>query len=77
VQQRIIVAIGFGLSAVLGSLQINGLPHDRDGWIGVAIVFVVAAWGKYSSSTTIVGPDREVWTPERRMVEAVTPKKGA
>ena len=72
-QQRILVALGFGLSAAVGSLQINGLPNTLDGWIGVAIVFVVAAWGKYSSSTSIIGPHREVWTPERRMVEAVKP----
>ena len=72
-QQRIIVALGFGLSAVLGSLQVNGLPSTREGWLGVLIVFLVAAWGKYSSSTTFISADREVWTPERRTVEAVKP----
>ena len=72
-QQRIIVAVGFGVSAVIASLQINGLPSTRERWLGVLIVFLVAAWGKYSSNTTIVGPDREAWTPERRMVEAVKP----
>jgi hypothetical protein len=73
VQQRIIVAIGFGVSAVLGSLQVNGLPSTRDGWVGVGIVFVVAAWGKYSSNTTVIAPDRAVWPPERRTVEAIKP----
>ena len=73
-QQRIIVAVGFGVSAVIASLQINGLPSTRERWLGVLIVFLVAAWGKYSSNTTIVGPDREVWTPERRTVEAVKVK---
>jgi len=72
-QQRIIVAVGFGVSAVIGSLQINGLPATRDGWVGVLLVFVVAAWGKFSSSTTIIAADREQWTPERRTVEAVKP----
>jgi len=68
-QQRILVALGFGLSAVVASLQVNGLPSTRDGWVGVGIVFVVAAWGKYSSNTTIISADRAVWPPERRTVE--------
>lgn len=68
-QQRIIIAVGFGVSAVLASLQVNGLPTTRDGWVGVLLVFVVSAWGKFSSSTTIIAADREVWTPERRIVE--------
>lgn len=68
-QQRIIVAIAFGASAALASLQVNGPPTTREGWIGVLLAAVVAAWGKYSSSSTVIAADREVWSPERRLIE--------
>jgi hypothetical protein len=69
-QQRLLNAALFGISAVVASFQVNGLPTTREGWLGVAGVFVVAAWGKFSSSTTFLAPDRAVWTAERRTVEA-------
>jgi hypothetical protein len=74
-QQRIVAAALFGISAVLASLQVNGLPSTREGWLGVGGVFMVAAWGKFSSSTTLLAADREVWTTERRTVEAPPPGK--
>ena len=65
-KQRIIVSIGYGLAGVLAAVQVNGLPSTRDGWLGFAGVFVAAAWGKFSSNTTLVAPDRATWTPEQR-----------
>jgi hypothetical protein len=72
-QQRLVAATLFGISAVLASLQVNGLPSTREGWLGVGGVFVVAAWGKFSSSTTLIAPDRTVWSPEQRAVESTKP----
>ena len=68
-EQRIIVAVGFGISATLSALQVNGMPTTRDGWLGVLGVFVVATWGKFSSSTTVLSADRDVWTQARREAE--------
>jgi hypothetical protein len=65
-KQRLIASVLFGLGGLISALQVNGLPHTPEGWIGLAGVFVAAAWGKFSSNTTLVGADRKVWTSEER-----------
>lgn len=65
-KQRLLVSLLFGLGALVSALQVNGFPQMPEGWLGLAGVFVAAAWGKFSSNQTIVAPDREVWTPEKR-----------
>lgn len=65
-KQRIIVSVCFGLAGALAAVQVNGLPSTREGWLGLGGVFVAAAWGKFSSNTTWVAPDRATWTPEKR-----------
>lgn len=65
-QQRIVTAVCFGLVSALTAVQINGLPKTGEGWVALCVTCIVAGWGKYSSSTTILAPDRTVWTPEQR-----------
>ncbi len=65
-KQRFTAAILFGLAGVIAAVQVNGLPATGEGWIGLVGTFVIAAWGKFSSSTTFFAPSREEWTPEQR-----------
>jgi hypothetical protein len=69
-QERIFAAVVTGIAAVIASFQVNGLPKTKDGWLGVLIVFIIAALGKGSTSTALFKLNREEWTPERRTVEA-------
>jgi hypothetical protein len=71
-QQRIITSALYGAAAVIAALQV-GIPSDKQGWLGIAVVFASAAWGKYSSNQTIVAPDRAVWSPEQRREELMAP----
>ena len=65
-KQRLTATVLFGLAAVIAAVKVNGLPSTNEGWIALAGTFVVAAWGKFSSNTTMIGADREEWTPEKR-----------
>jgi hypothetical protein len=67
--KRIGSSVVFGASAAYASLQVSGLPKDKNGWLGVGAVFVMAAYGKYSSSQTFLAPDRPVWTETQRKVD--------
>ncbi len=64
-KQRLLASVLFGLGAVIAALQIE-IPQDKRGWIGLAAVFVSAAYGKFSSSQTLVAPNRPVWTETQR-----------
>lgn len=64
---RVFSAILYGLAALLATLQAAGIPQTAEGWIGVVVSFLIASWGKYSSSQTLVAPNREAWTPEQRV----------
>ena len=64
-KQRLLASVFFGAAAVIAALQI-AVPKDKQGWLGLGVVFISAAWGKFSSSQTILAPNRPVWTPEQR-----------
>src|SRR4030042_196438 len=38
-------------------------------WSGLGTAFFIAFWGTFKSNTTVVRPNRTVWTPEDRLVE--------
>lgn len=61
--QRIVTSIVFGLGAAYAVVQASGWPHDVNGWVAVAGAFVVAFWGKFSSSRTIVAANYTEPTP--------------
>jgi cytochrome b len=64
--QRIIVALGYALSALVATLTATGTPANTEAWIGLVIAAVVAFWGKYSSSTTVFAANRAPWTEAQR-----------
>lgn len=66
-KQRIVSSVIFGLAAVLSALQVSGLPTDSKGWLALGGVFIAAAWGKFSSNQTLLAPNRDVWTEEKRL----------
>ena len=39
--------------------------------VGLGMAFLIAAWGKYSSSQTFLAPNRPAWTDEQRKQEAL------
>jgi len=47
-------ALGAVVAAALGDGVITGTE-----WSAIAAAFVVAAWGKFSSNTTVLAPSRE------------------
>jgi hypothetical protein len=64
-KQRLVASALFGAAAVIAALQIN-VPNTKQGWVGLAVVFISAAWGKFSSNQTLVAPNRPVWTETQR-----------
>ncbi len=73
-QQRLVAAVIFGLSAVLAAIGVSGLPHDETGWTSLVAVFATAFWGKFSSNQTLIFPNRPQWTDEQRAAQAANGK---
>lgn len=69
--QRIIVSLAYALSAMGAAFQASGIPTTPEGWIGLVMAGIVAFWGKFSSSTTVIAPNRAPWTEEERKKEAL------
>ncbi len=66
-KQRIFAAVLFGVGAALSAIQMRGaLPATKIEWLGLAQVFVVATYGKFATSTALLAPNRDTWTPEER-----------
>ncbi len=68
-KQRLVSSLLFGAGAVIAALQIN-IPNTKQGWLGLASVFVMAAYGKFSANDSLVGVNRKVWTDEERAANA-------
>ncbi len=68
-KQRLVSSMLFGAAAVIAALQIN-IPNTKQGWLGLASVFVMAAYGKFSANDSLVGVNRKVWTDEERAANA-------
>lgn len=66
--QRVLIAAVYGigaLGAVLSAVLSDGKVDGQE-WAALLSAFVVAAWGKFSSNTTVIAPGREVWSAEER-----------
>ncbi len=63
---RIGKALVYAVVVAGGVIQTGGMPQTTEGWIGLVLTSIVAGWGKYSSNTTFLAPDRTPWTPEQR-----------
>lgn len=72
--QRIIVALGYAVSAVVATLTATGAPTSVEAWVGLAIAAIVAFWGKYSSNTTVVAANRTPWTEAQRAANTAVPQ---
>lgn len=61
---RVLRAISYAVAAVAAVLGTVGAPTTWQGWVGFVLMALVAGWGKYSTSTRLVHPNREVWEGE-------------
>lgn len=64
--QRILTALGYAVVALVGAYQASGPPATAEAWGGLIVLAITTFWGKYSSSTTVIAPNRQVFTPEER-----------
>lgn len=69
--QRIIVAVTYGIGAASPVLAAAFQDSTITGaeWSGIATAFFIAFWGTFKSNTTIISPNRTVWTAEERVIE--------
>jgi hypothetical protein len=56
--QRILNAAIYTVVAVLAAFQATGLPQTTEAWVGLAVLAVTTFWGKFSTSTRLVFPNR-------------------
>ena len=59
--KKVIVALLFGIGAVSATLNLalaDGVMSGQD-WMAVVTAFVGAAWGKFSSNTTVIAASRK------------------
>jgi hypothetical protein len=52
--QKVGVALVYALLAGVGAVQVGGIPTTVEGWTALAGTVIVAFWGKFSSSRTVV-----------------------
>ena len=60
VLKKLVVAVGYGLGAAYPVFNValaGGVTVEEWGAVGAA--FAVAAWGKFSSNTTVLAPSRK------------------
>lgn len=69
--QRIVVSLVYAISAMAAVHQAGGMPQTPEAWMALVMAGVIAFWGKFSSNTTVVAPNRAAWTPEERKQEAL------
>lgn len=56
---RVVTALMYAVGVGVAAFQATTPPITVEGWIGLAIAFVVAFWGKFSSNTTVVAANRK------------------
>lgn len=64
--RRIVNALIFALAAAVAVLGTVGEPHGVLAWVGLVVSAFLTGYGKYSTSTKLIEPNREVWTEEQR-----------
>ena len=69
--QRVIVSLAYALSAIMAAYQAGGMPSTPEQWAALVMAGVIAFWGKFSSSTTVVAANRAPWTDAERKQEAL------
>lgn len=56
---RVITAVIYAITAGVAAYQAAAQPITTEGWIGLGIAVIVAFWGKFSTSTSVVAANRE------------------
>jgi hypothetical protein len=75
-KERLFNALVFGLATTAVQLGAIDWPATAQAWVGVAGIFLIAFYGKYSTSTALLTPDRKPWTEdEKRAVLGLPPKQ--
>lgn len=69
--QRIVVALAYAISVGMATWQATGTPETPEQWGGFVVAVIIAFWGKFSSNTTVVAPNRAAWTEQERKAEAL------
>lgn len=69
--QRILVSLAYAFSAMMATYQAGGMPQTPEAWMALVMAGVIAFWGKFSSSTTIVAANRAPWTEAERKQDAL------
>ena len=69
--QRILVSLVYAISAMVAAFQAGGMPATAEQWAALVMAGVIAFWGKFSSSTTVVAPNRAAWSDQERKQEAL------
>jgi hypothetical protein len=68
---RILTSLGYAVLAAVAAIQVSGVPTTVEGWVALASAAIIAFWGKFSTNTRIIAPNRAAWTPAERKQEAL------
>lgn len=66
---RVLKALMFGLVTAITPFAVKGaeaVPHRWEDLVVLVAVALIASYGKYSSSTTLVAPNRTNWDAQVR-----------
>ena len=55
---RVITALLYAVGVAVAAYQATVPPISVEGWVGLAVAFVVAFWGKFSSASSVVAANR-------------------
>lgn len=66
----------WGLVGGLTAIQTaGGLPKDYAGWAGLVLAVLWSGYGKGSTNTKLIMPNRDVWSEDQRREAANLPPK--
>ena len=55
---RILTAVAYAIGAAYAAYQALTPPISVEAYIGLGVTFLITFWGKFSSSTTVIAPNR-------------------
>jgi len=63
---RIMVSLSYAVGITFAAYQATTPPLEAMAYIGLGVAFIGAFWGKFSSSTTVITPNRAGETLDTR-----------
>lgn len=73
---RILTALGYAVLAAVAAIQVSGMPTTVEGWVALVGAAVVAFWGKFSTNTRVLAPNRVMWSDVQRKQEQLAAING-